>query len=247
MPTINSISKIKTLFTPHSQFDIDSLPKSSLTFTQSICSFASVLNQANIQPVLLYGTCLGIYRDQKIIEYDTDADFGVRLESFDELLELTDTLFKAGFYIQSRNMYCVTYGVTNTNKTIDVWVIVKRKNPFFRLLGYRWLVDHVNYKANYFESFQPTEFHQQTCFYPTPVEDYLCELYGEDWHIPQQNRHAGPRSILSQLLNAPFVDFKMPSQFSGDNIVGTYKPWFSILLKRFAPNSKLCQLFKHPE
>jgi hypothetical protein len=169
----------------------------------------------------------------------------VYLADFDALNALTPTLAKHGFYIHSRNVYSVTY--RTPTKPIDIWVIIKRKNPFFRCLGYKWLVDHVNFKTNYFETPVPLSWGGQTYYIPHNVEAYLQELYGPKWRQPQRDRHAGPRSQLSQWLNAPFVDFDMPGQFSGVNSVGTYKPWCSFLLKKYAPHSKLCQLFNHPD
>ena len=244
MVTINSISNIKKHFTPSHHKGANNQSINSMS--DALAVFLDTLTHANINPVLLYGTCLGLYRDKKVIDYDTDIDVGVFLNDFNALHTLSTQLLSQGFYIKSRNMYCVTYSTTEQNYLIDVWVIVKRKNPFFRLLGYRWLVDHVNFRSDYFSDIQTMTINEKTYLFPNHTETYLAELYGSDWKTPIKNRTAGPRSLLSQWLNAPFVDFKMPAQFSGDNSVGTYKPWVSYILKRFAPNSKLYTLFNHP-
>lgn len=245
MVTFNSISCIKKHIVP--TVDTGNQPAVIQSMTDAFDVFTKALKAAKIPTVLLYGTCLGMVRDQKIIDYDTDIDLGVFLTDFTAIYAIIPDLQQQGFYVKGRNMYCVTFAVSGGEYLIDVWVIVKRKNPFFRLLGYRWLVDHVNFKSDYFSNCGRITINGVDHAVPNDVEAYLEELYGTEWKIPLKNRTAGPRSLLSQWLNAPFVDFKMPPQFSGDNSVGTFKPWFSFLLKRLAPNSRLCGLFKHPE
>ena len=81
---------------------------------------------------------------------------------------------------------------------------------------------------------------------PSPKEDYLEYVFGNDWRIPIKGRFAGPRGLISQWINKCFVDFPVPAQFSGDDNLGTFKPWVSRILKRFFPKATLTQKFKHP-
>jgi hypothetical protein len=173
---INSISSIKKHFVPTIKNGVK--PTAIQSMTDAFQVFTTALKAANIPTVLLYGTCLGMVRDQKIIDYDTDIDLGVFLPDFTLLYHALPDVHKQGFYIKARNMYCVTFGVNGADYLIDVWVIVKQRNPFFRLLGYRWLVDHVNFKSDYFSHCGQITINGTDYAVPNPEEGYLAELFG---------------------------------------------------------------------
>ena len=103
------------------------------------------------------------------------------------------------------------------------------------------------FKGDFFGTYDTHTFYSIPLRIPRDSDSYLKMLYGECWQTPQKNRFAGPRGLLSQYINRLFVDFTLPHAFTGDDANATYKPWASKLLKRFFPNAKLTQLFKHPE
>lgn len=240
-----SFNDIRPFFQPITTNQHAAIKDLKKTRDQWLDSFYRIVSKKNIKLILLCGTCLGVVRDNEIISYDTDADYGIYIEDLEALWSCVDELLKEGIYISGRGKYQISFSLPNINFYIDIWPI-KKESLFMRVLGWHWHADHMSYRKKYFDNLQAVQFQNKTYYLPNPPEEYLEQVYGSDWRIPIKGRFSGVRGLLSQCINALFVDFPVPSQFSGDNSLGTYKPWVSQILKRWFPNLQITSLFKHP-
>ena len=59
-----------------------------------------VLTKAGIYWFTDFGTMLGLYRDGKIIDHDTDIDVTIKLSDFDKMVALKEDFEKDGFYLE---------------------------------------------------------------------------------------------------------------------------------------------------
>ena len=239
-------SGIRKSFLPHTADQIKPVSHMAHTPDEWLVRFHAILMRAGVQLTPLYGTCLGFFRDNRIIPGDTDADFGIALSDLPAVRACVPELLAAGFYISGRGNYQLTFSMPNSSFYIDIWPY-KALNFPLTMRGHRWLCDHVYYKADFFSECQPFDYNGCTYYLPARCEMYLEMVYGLDWRTPVSGCFSGPRGLISQWINWPFIDFPVPSAFSGEAHLGTYKPWVSKLLKRVVPNARITQLFKHPE
>ncbi len=210
-------------------------------------AFSAVMQANDIRLVPIYGTALGLYRDKKQILGDTDADLGFYDTDMLKLKNLVPELVEKGFYVSGFNNFQLTFRNPFQDFFIDLWVIRKVRNPLLRILGYKWLKDHVYFRENFFGNCTSIDYQGAKYEQVNGIEDYLEKVYGPNWRTPMSGVFCGPRGLISQWTNLPFVDFSVPLQYSGDNRMGTWRPWASAVLKAVAPNADLTKLFKHPE
>ncbi len=243
----NRYPSIRQYFVPHTNEEVSSISHLSRTSEEWLSLFYDICSKHDITLYLLYGTCLGIVRDKQLIEHDTDADLGIMLTDLNRLYQCVPELLANGFYISGRGTYQVCFSLPNISFYIDIWPIKKISNPLLKIWGFRWFCDHVYFKDNYFDSSESVMFQERAYYVPTPAAKYLERIYGKTWQTPIKHLYSGPRGKISQWVNALFVDFDVPIEFSGDNTTGTFKPWVSKILKNVCPHAKLSSLFKHPE
>ena len=215
------------------------------TIREWLSLFSQVIGEYNIPIYLLYGTCLGIIRDQDIIPHDTDIDIGIKEDDFLKLSKAVKKLESLGFFITSVARFTIRFELKGVPDGLDLWTIEQVKNPFVRLWGYKWLCDHVYYKQDYFSDSDSVIYDKNKYYVPSPVTNYLEGVFGKSWTVLIKDFYAGPRGLLSQWLSKPFVDFDVPMQFSGSR--GVYKPWVSRVIKRFFSKTSLMTEFKHPD
>lgn len=239
-------SSIRPWFLPHTGDQLKPIAHMAHTPDEWLVRFHAILTQAGVRLTPLYGTCLGFFRDNRIIPGDTDADFGIALSDLPAVRSCVPALLAAGFYISGRGNYQLTFSMPNSSFYIDIWPYKALSFPL-TVLGHRWLCDHVYYKADFFSNCQPFDYNGCRYYLPSPCEDYLETVFGANWRIPMAGCFSGPRGLISQWLNALFVEFPVPAAFSGEDSLGTYKPWVSKVLKTVCPNARIAQLFKHPE
>ncbi|RAP31433.1 hypothetical protein DID78_01190 [Candidatus Marinamargulisbacteria bacterium SCGC AG-343-D04] len=212
-----------------------------------LIKFNQILSKNNIKTILLFGSCLGVIRQNSLIDYDHDADIGIFFEDLLSFHNCLPELEKEGFYISKTKKFKIHINMPNTDFCIDLMPVKKIQNIFFKLFGYKWFCDMIYFKDNFFESPKKINFKSQVFFTPNPTELYLEKTYGKNWRTPIKNRNAHLRPVLSQIIIKYFVDFPVPLEFSGDNSLGTFKPWISKLLIKTCPNAKITSSYKHPK
>jgi len=157
-------------------------------------------NNLKIWPT--FGTLLGIIRDNKFIDYDFDIDFGMFYDH-DARILLNKILTENGFYLST------SFKILNENEilaekffykdsiiSIDIYYFFKKNNQFlfYDLESDSGLSveeeDDLNMKIypfeNYIKIFQLEKyvFKNNKILVPTNVKNYLSELYGEKFMIP---------------------------------------------------------------
>tara|TARA_B100000989_G_C19408896_1_gene413411 strand:- start:68 stop:790 length:723 start_codon:yes stop_codon:yes gene_type:complete len=157
-------------------------------------------NNLKIWPT--FGTLLGIIRDNKFIDYDFDIDFGMFYDQ-DARILLKKILTENGFYLST------SFKIVNENEilaekffykdsiiSIDIYYFFKKNKQFlfYDLESDSGLSveeeDDLNMKIypfeNYIKLFQLEKyvFKNNEILVPTNVKNYLRELYGEKFMIP---------------------------------------------------------------
>lgn len=108
----------------------------------------------NIAWLLLFGTCLGLFRDKDYIEGDNDLDVGAVCLK-DGFERLAQELVKNGFVQESEgSQHLYKYGIL-----LDIWRISPGKPLLLEAIAYNGRT----YKV------------------PSPVEGYLEKTYYGDW------------------------------------------------------------------
>ena len=225
------------------------IPKSDNTDTSresKLLEVVSLLTGSDIDCFVTQGTCLGLIREGKLIEYDHDIDIAFYATDIDKLKALLPTLTERGFYIEEVTRSNLRLKLHNCKATMDLWILYK-PNFLYRILGYKWWINNALFRTDYFSDDikDSVSAYESTFRIPAYIETYLVEHYGETWKTPQKGHNAIYRSVLSQILNTLFVDSPMPSKFSGVDHMNTWKPWASWVLRTFLPKAKITSLYRH--
>jgi len=136
-----------------------------------------VCNELGIKHLLIYGTCLGFYRDGGYIKHDNDIDVAV-ICSPSEHEAMTSALLELGFYGRVHS---------GTNKVED--------KSYFKhevMLGINyipnslpWALEHWAREEFFaFSSFDTIAYNGREYNVIHPVETYLEWMYG-DWRTPE--------------------------------------------------------------
>jgi hypothetical protein len=186
----------------------------------NLLRFKTIMDQHQLSFFLVFGTCLGIVRDGDIIPHDQDADVAIYFEDAPRFYTAISDLKKEGFELVDICKWGAKFSIKRNDDYIDIYLIYKVKNPFYRLLGYRWKVSHGLFKADYYDHDVETEHRYlgQEFRIPNQVIAYLEEHYGKSWKIPIKDVHAEYTPLLSRLLYRlnPFIKRSkdMPSKFT---------------------------------
>lgn len=155
-----------------------------------------------------FGTLLGWYRNKGIISHDCDMDFAILKEDLDNFLKKEQYLIKEGF-IRSRTFYVdseiveLSYSYNGLNIDIIVYegddtissITIDYKLNFFnkpaRVEAYKY-----NLK---FDGLENGEMNNQFVRVPQNTKNYLCNLYGKDFMIPNENYNWRLNSIYTKI------------------------------------------------
>jgi len=157
-----------------------------------------VFAKYNISWFLCFGTSLGAYRSEKLIEWDTDLDIGCYLEDREKVLEAEKELLDKGCYIPFQ-----------TNYYYDRWYIKNKEKielHFFERIGEQRVYDifrcNFRYPAYMIENLVDIELESQTFKIPSDTERFIIFSYGKKWKIPIKHQqttqisHSGNKHIV---------------------------------------------------
>jgi hypothetical protein len=178
---ISNLSEKKWQNIQHFFFDpFDSNHKNK---TANLLTAKSVLDEANIDFWLSSGTLLGAYRENDYIKGDHD----IELDTYEEtLLTNYDMLYgrfiSLGFIVRGHKR---TNGA-KINLYRDKGKISIRGlflDPDYEQNKFR-LTRCYRYPRKFFEAPETIEFKGATFRVPSPIEDYIVYVYGENWRTP---------------------------------------------------------------
>lgn len=146
-----------------------------------LCDCSQVLIDNKVNPMLLFGSLLGYYRDNDLIPHDVDMDIGVldsnNIKKIYDLIEqgcfkkygilaIKDrefSLFRDGFYV-------------------DIYCFIKEGSRYLSTLGYPlYFLEEKNFPLQKI-NFLNVEFSTVR-----DINEYLVDRYGSDWKTPKEN------------------------------------------------------------
>ena len=147
------------------------------------------LEAENFQPILNFGLLLGAVRNRDFIEWDSDMDISIFIESgttIDDmpyLMECEDQFEKKGIFIPKENVFpCERWYIRDGEKVeltfiqkIDEWAVHDPGRT-----NWRWPFE------KYFSNLDKINFLGRECFCPAYVENYLEFIYGPEWRTPKR-------------------------------------------------------------
>ncbi len=182
------------------QFDSKSEKKAVRFMHQNV----SVMNEAGIDFWIEGGTLLGALRDQKLIPWDHDLDFGMKYESEAQMKRLIRKL-RSHFYVSVRS-FPRTSKIWHLGK-YRVLKIFPRKNLLFKEdlcldlfvyyegplpgtdeLVYKYVVWDRNayHRKEFFDTIDTIDFYGSEVPVPAKAEQFIEVKYGKDWRTPKK-------------------------------------------------------------
>lgn len=187
----------------------DKMKKKFAVHSQEVFSdFCKVCNELSIEFWLCYGTLLGYVRENGILKCDYDFDFGVW--NTEDLIKLQKKLDNAGFTkvreFEALGGYdAKEFTVAKNDVFIDVFVHYKNESKIWTHVFYQDLEDYDLHDKGIFKirkldypksDLERIVFNGQLVYIPTNKEEYLTEMYGTNWKIPDPHYdwHKGPKA-----------------------------------------------------
>lgn len=144
-----------------------------------------------------FGTLLGYYRERDFINHDLDMDFGIIIPNYADFLVVEKELLDKGFqrtkeFYFDKNLVELSYNYKGLN--VDFILYKKDSNKissdtiFYmtNALGNPTRYEVYHYELPFFD-LQECNFKNIVVKIPSNVEEYLSNLYGEDFRIPNTN------------------------------------------------------------
>ena len=144
-----------------------------------------------------FGTLLGYYRERDFINHDLDMDFGIIIPNYADFLVVEKELLDKGFqrtkeFYFDKNLVELSYNYKGLN--VDFILYKKDSNKissdtiFYmtNALGNPTRYEVYHYELP-FNGVKECNFKNTIVKIPGNVEEYLSNLYGEDFRVPNTN------------------------------------------------------------
>ena len=144
-----------------------------------------------------FGTLLGYYRERDFINHDLDMDFGIIIPNYADFLVVEKELLDKGFqrtkeFYFDKNLVELSYNYKGLN--VDFILYKKDSNKissdtiFYmtNALGNPTRYEVYHYELP-FNGVEECNFKNTIVKIPSNVEEYLSNLYGEDFRVPNTN------------------------------------------------------------
>lgn len=156
---------------------------------RNLLDFKTVMDKYEIPFVLIFGTLLGITRNEGFISHDSDCDVACFFHTHDprsneppkvnQLINVKNELRKLGFDVVGKD---VTPWNWNTfirdGEKIEVW--------WFQRIDDEWIFsNNIRYPAHYFDKLDEVNFIDKKFKVPSNAKEWLELTYGIDWQIPK--------------------------------------------------------------
>jgi len=138
-----------------------------------------VCNSLGIEHFLVFGTCLGMYRDKGYIVGDDDVDVGIWKKDFQKLYE---RMIDRGY---------TSYPIELIQREFNPEKIEQIAwGTHIKFIKYDICLDlwigliYDSHHKDFLDSFDKVTYGGREYKVPHPIEDYLKRKYGETWRIP---------------------------------------------------------------
>ena len=191
LPIIKSLNQ-------KANIDLDS--KRSNLLKENFEDILKAIYQSNLKSYdiwLDFGTLLGYYRERDFINHDLDMDFGIIIPNYADFLVVEKELLDKGFqrtkeFYFDKNLVELSYNYKGLN--VDFILYKKDSNKissdtiFYmtNALGNPTRYEVYHYELP-FNGVEECNFKNTIVKIPGNVEEYLSNLYGEDFRVPNTN------------------------------------------------------------
>lgn len=154
--------------------------------TKNLIDCSVILDEFKIKHVPLWGTLLGMYRDNALIAHDTDVDLALPLEEGDEnkLITALPVFEKAGLSLTrfEHNILSLTRG----GNYVDLYL--------YRDIGDRKFFGpyDITLTDPDFSGENKIKFKDKSFLLIKDPEAFFRKYYGSDWNTPIKNLHGSP-------------------------------------------------------
>jgi hypothetical protein len=156
---------------------------------ESMDEIIDILESENIQPFPIAGSLLGLYRDGKFMDHDKDADIGIFVNNYQDVLTITSAICKKSKFIapsivknsKESNLWNVAVFDQENNTAIDLFFFYHEESH---------IVEGVYTPCGVLKwAFTPFTLVRQHLagrdyWLPNNIEQHLIDAYGQDWRTP---------------------------------------------------------------
>lgn len=154
--------------------------------TENLLICQDIFNKAGFKAWLMYGTLLGVTRDNSLIEYDRDVDYGFFKSDLALFNENVPALDKEGFTLL--RTHPTLFSITRKDEYIDFQMFLEYdKDKYYTCdsLGPQVLID-----KKYFDNLTQIEWRGEKFIIPEDREGVLTLWYGKNYKIPKRKAYA---------------------------------------------------------
>lgn len=148
-----------------------------------------------LRPFLNYGTLLGYYRENALIETDNDIDFGIFEEDKIKIQKLKEEMQACGYKIRVENKLEISFTSTKFgNLPVDFWIhyFHPESGKFYSGCMFKNIqkVSIFPFSNEIFEKLLSVEFYGVLANIPYLTENYLSVVYGDNWSVPLDREYS---------------------------------------------------------
>ena len=205
----------------------------------SLAALGEFLDERGLLYYTVFGTLLGCVRQQGLFSYDNDVDIAMHEADLALLADCMRELCQRGFKVVELGWSVIKLRSLPGDIHIDIWVIEPVSAVLFKLLGWRWRLDHAVFSRDYFNRSQRCELacHDFSVCVPDQAELLVPEWYGDQWRVPMKNAFAEYRPMLSRIFSSLFITSVVPFRFSHNPKSCYPRAWVRFMVRLFKPDS----------
>lgn len=151
---------------------------------RNLHDFKESMDRHKIPFFFIFGTLLGAVRGNDFIDWDTDVDVGCFYEDYGRIDAVMQDLQETkGFKVLPKELIPPRDNFfIRDNEKIEIWWFSKEGDE-------RMYNERIKYPCSFFEPLDNIVFHGETYRTPNNRETFLTLTYGNDWYVPDPNKH----------------------------------------------------------
>lgn len=152
---------------------------------KNLVDYTKAFRRAGVTTWLMFGTLLGVYRDQDLIHHDRDVDTGIFAKDIDGANEATEILKSQGFELARTRKGLFT--IIRDDEYIDIQVFYDKDDKSY--VTYDAMGPERIVSKSHLCDFWDFRCFDEDLTMPGDTEGLLGAWYG-DWRTPQENKYA---------------------------------------------------------